>query len=71
VSILRLSHVSALLFQEFGAVLDVGKTLLGFEVDGQESILETSLVQKGGFIKAQGQDPWAERTVVGSGGVAH
>ena len=33
--------------------------MLGFEVDSQERILEMSLVQKGGFIKAQGQDPWA------------
>ena len=31
--------------------------MLGFEVDSQERILEMSLVQKGGFIKAQGQDP--------------
>ena len=30
---------------------DVGK-MLEFEADGQERILETSLVQKGGFIKA-------------------
>ena len=30
-------------------------------VDGQEIILETSLVENGAFIKAQGQDPWAER----------
>ena len=44
---------------------DVGKTL-GFDADGQEGILETSLVQKGGFIKAQGQDPWAERVALGS-----
>ena len=27
----------------------------------QERILETSLVQNGGFIKAQGQNPWAGR----------
>lgn len=27
---------------------------------GQESILETFLVQKAVFIKVQGQDPWAE-----------
>jgi len=32
---------------------DIGKTL-GFKPEGQERILETSLVQKGGFIKAQG-----------------
>ena len=36
----------------------------GLEVSGQERILETSSVQKGGFIKARGQDlrqkelPW-------------
>ena len=29
--------------------------------DNQEIILEMSLVQNGGFIKAQGQDPWAGR----------
>ena len=28
--------------------------------DDQERILETSLVQTGGFIKAQRQDPWQE-----------
>ena len=28
--------------------------------DDQERILETSVVQKVGFIKAWGQDPWAE-----------
>ena len=28
--------------------------MLGFEVDGQERIFETSLVQNGGFVKAQG-----------------
>ena len=27
--------------------------------DEQERILETSVVQNGGFIKAWGQDPWA------------
>lgn len=32
---------------------DVGK-MLGFEVDGQERILQLSLVQKDGVIKAQG-----------------
>ena len=31
--------------------------MLGFKADDQERILEMSLVQKGGFIKAQGQDP--------------
>ena len=29
--------------------------MLGLEGNGQERILETSLVQKGGFIKAQGR----------------
>ena len=28
-------------------------------------------MQKGGFIKAQGQDPWTERAAPGSWGVAH
>ena len=45
--------------------------MLGFEAKGQESILESSLVQKGGFIKAQGQDLQAERAALGSQGVAH
>ena len=45
--------------------VDVGK-MLGFEANGQERILEMSLVQKRGFIKAQGQDPWAERAAPGS-----
>ena len=41
-------------------IIDVGKTL-GFEADGQERILETSVMQKGDFIfKAWGQDLWAE-----------
>lgn len=43
----------------------VGK-MLGFEDNGQERILETSLVQKGGFIKAQGQAPGAGRVAPGS-----
>ena len=34
---------------------DTGKTL-EFEANRQERILEMSLVQKGSFIKAQGQD---------------
>ena len=33
--------------------------------DSQERILETSLVQNGGFIKARGQDPWAETAALG------
>ena len=36
--------------------------VLGFRADGQERILEMFLVQKGGFIKAQGQDPWARKS---------
>ena len=31
--------------------------------DDQERIIETSLVQNGGFIKAQGLDLWAGRAV--------
>ena len=38
--------------------MDVRK-MLGFEADGQERILEMSLVQNGDFIRAQGQDPAA------------
>ena len=34
--------------------------LVKSRANGQERILEMSLVQKGGFIKA-GQDLWAER----------
>ena len=47
-----------------GTVTDVGKTL-GFEADDQERILEMFLMQKDGFIKAWGQDPWAERAAMG------
>lgn len=36
-----------------------------FGADSQERILEMSSVQKGGFIKAWGQDPWAERAALG------
>ena len=36
------------------ALGDVGKT--GSEADGQERILETSLMQRGDFIKARGPD---------------
>ena len=42
--------------------------MFGFRADGQGRILETSWVQKGGFIKAWGQDPWAERRALGLGG---
>ena len=45
--------------------------MLGFEVNGQERILETSLVQNDGFIKVQGQDPRAEKAAPVSWGVAH
>jgi len=34
--------------------------ILGLRADGQERILKTFLVQKGVFIIARGQDPWAE-----------
>ena len=37
----------------------VGFTRSG--ADGQERNLKTSLVQKGDFVKAWGQDPWAGR----------
>ena len=37
----------------------------------QQRIIEMSLVPKGGFIKAQEQDPGAERAALGSDGVAH
>ena len=43
--------------------------MLGFRADGQERIFETSLVQKGGFTKAGGQDQRAERAALGSSGV--
>ena len=39
--------------------------MLEFGGNNQERILETSLVQKGSFIKAWGQDPWAERGALG------
>ena len=39
--------------------------MVGFRANGQERILETSLVQKAVFIKAQGQDPWIERATLG------
>lgn len=38
--------------------------VLGFGVNGQERITGMCLLQKGGFIKAQGQEPWAERAVL-------
>ena len=58
------SHFTAKVMEVQRGKVDVGKTL-GFEDDGQERILETSLMQKGDFIKAQGQDPWAERAALG------
>ena len=36
----------------------------------QERTLETSLVQKGGFIKARVREPWAGRGLPGLGGKA-
>ena len=45
-------------------LLDV--EMLGFKASGQERILEMSLVQKGGLIKARGWYPWAERAALGS-----
>ena len=35
--------------------------VVGYRVHSQERILQTSLMQKGGFIKAWEQDLWAER----------
>ena len=34
--------------------------MVGFGADGQERILEDVFGVKGDFIKARGQDPWAE-----------
>lgn len=45
--------------------------MLGFEANSQKTIPETSLVQKGDFIKALGQDSWAERAALRSCGIAH
>lgn len=42
--------------------------MLGFEVNGQETILK-ALVQKSGFIQAQGQDMWARRAALKLSGV--
>lgn len=39
--------------------------MLEFGVNGQERILEVSSGQKGGFLKAWGQDPWAETAALG------
>ena len=35
------------------------------ELMAKKEFLKMSLVQKGDFIKAQGQDPWAERAALG------
>ena len=45
---------------------EIDTEMLGFRVNSQERILEKSLRQKGGFIKAQGQDFWVERAALGS-----
>lgn len=39
--------------------------ILGFEADGPDRILETSLVLKGGFMKAGGLDTRAEGAALG------
>lgn len=46
-------------------VNDVGK-MLGFRVGGQEKIPENFVVQKGGFLEAQGFDLWPERAAPGA-----
>ena len=38
----------------------------GSEPTAKKEFLKTSLVQKGDFLKALGQDPWAERAALGS-----
>ena len=48
--------------------MDNDVEVLGFRANSQERMLQTSLVQKGGFIKAQGQDPWAEELHWGCNG---
>ena len=40
--------------------------LWGPEMTAKKEFLKTSLVQKGDFIKAWGQDPWAGRAALGS-----
>lgn len=50
----------------FNTINDVGN--VGVQADdGQKRILKTPLVEKHGFIKAQGQDPWTERAESGQG----
>ena len=42
-----------------------GRAVVGSGADGQKKdFLKTSLVQKDDFIKAQGQDPGAERAAL-------
>ena len=41
------------------------EVLVGSRADGQGRILEDVFDTKGGFIKSQGQDPWAERAALG------
>ena len=41
--------------------------LVGSRANSQERILEISLVQNGGFIKAEGQDMRAERAAAWDG----
>ena len=45
--------------------------MLGFEAEGPERILDLSLVQKGGFIKAPRTGPMGRKASLGSCGVAH
>ena len=40
--------------------------MFGFRVGGQKRILEMCSVQNSDVIKAQGQDPWAERATMES-----
>ena len=39
--------------------------VLGFGAEGRERILEMPLVQKGGFIKAQGSGPMGRKSCTG------
>lgn len=43
--------------------------LVGSRANSQERIPEPSLVQEGGYIKAQGQDPWGERAAAAAPGL--
>ena len=51
--------LSRVLVQTINSFWNVGE-VGGVWSDSQERILETSLVQNGGFIKAWGEDLWAE-----------